>query len=205
MNSPYLAACQPFVYGKFLLFEGKHYSINGAEVEDYFDDIRKDLDNLYRAFYFCEMADYLTAEGNDELAIMQLLYVSLQALRKGSIPPELVQVIYELKILALFGWMLETSQCVVCHRTMEQSYSFRGFSTESGGLVCKECIHKLRSMIPVLESTVYTLQFIMSQPVSRLYHFTVSKEVLENLQEISRLYLKKQVNHSFKSLEFLNC
>ena len=204
MNSPYLAACQPFVYGEFMLYEGKNYNINSVEVKDYFEDLKSDLELLYRGLYFCEMAEYFTVEENDDLAIMQLLYMSLLALRKKKMKAELIQVVYELKMTALFGWMMETSQCVVCHKKAEHPHSFTAFSVEGGGLVCRECAAQKKNFLPVSETTVYTLQYIMSQPVNKLFHFNVSDEVVREVKEISALYLKKQVNHVFKSLKFLN-
>lgn len=55
-----------------------------------------------------------------------------------------------------------------------------------------------------LESgTVYTLQYIMSSPVEKLYTFTVSDSVLTQLQQVAEAYMKKFVGHEFKSLEVL--
>ena len=51
--------------------------------------------------------------------------------------------------------------------------------------------------------TVYTLQYIMSSPVEKLYTFTVSDSVLTQLQQVAEAYMKKFVGHEFKSLEVL--
>ena len=50
---------------------------------------------------------------------------------------------------------------------------------------------------------VYTLQYIMSSPVEKLYTFTVSDSVLTQLQQVAEAYMKKFVGHEFKSLEVL--
>ena len=208
MNSPLLAACQPFTYGVFTVFEGKNYNINGAEVEDYFKELRTDLQCLYRGFYFCEMADYFTVERNDELLIMQLLYLSLNALRKKVIDQELIQIIYEIKILALFGLMMETGQCICCsiqckETGTEEPSVLTHFCSEKGGVVCSKCAMHLSHTIPLQESTLYALQFILSQPVTKLFRFQVTKEVLRELKQISADYQRVHVNHKFQSLEFL--
>ena len=54
-------------------------------------------------FYFCELADYYTREANDELLMLKLLYQSLRALSRPSIPDELIRYIYELKVLVVNG------------------------------------------------------------------------------------------------------
>lgn len=55
----------------------------------------------------------------------------------------------------------------------------------------------------LLESTVYALQYIAASPVEKLYTFTVTDEVLVQLQKIAVEYTKRFLNHDFKSLEIL--
>lgn len=208
MGSPFLAACQSFAYGFFTVFSGKNYNINAVEIEQYFPELKEDMNKLYRALYFCEMADYYTVEGNDELAIMQLLYVTLAALQKGAIEDELIQVVYEIKMLAYFGLMMETSCCAVCSQKEvenEQTTPFlTHFCSAKGGVVCKSCARQLLGTIPILQSTLYTLQYILSQPVTKLYHFKVTSDVLKELKRISKDYQGTHVNHTFKAISFVD-
>ena len=53
------------------------------------------------------------------------------------------------------------------------------------------------------ESTLYTLQFIASSQVEKLYTFTVKEEVLAELQDIAEKYRKRFMDRHFKSLEIL--
>ena len=114
-TSAYAAACQLFTFGKFSLYEGKSsFNLMWAEVDNYFDELKKDLDLIYYGSYFCELASYLTRENNDELEILKLVYQSLRALEKKTIPPVLIRCIYEVKILAFYGIGMEVFQCVRC-------------------------------------------------------------------------------------------
>lgn len=208
MGSPFLAACQSFAYGFFTVFSGKNYNINAVEIEEYFPELKEDMNKLYRAIYFCEMADYFTVEGSDELAVMQLLYMSLLALRKDVVGDELIQAVYEIKLLAYFGLMMETSCCAACGRKQPDNEDAAPFLTHfcsaKGGVVCQGCAKQLPGTIPIVESTLYTLQYIVSQPVTRLYHFQVTPEVLNELKRVSADYQRMHVNHSFKALSFLD-
>ena len=71
-TSQYAAACQPFTFGEFSLYEGKNsFNLMWAGVENYFGTLKKDLNLRYYASYFCELAAYLTRENNDELEIVK--------------------------------------------------------------------------------------------------------------------------------------
>ena len=53
------------------------------------------------------------------------------------------------------------------------------------------------------ESTVYTVDYIMKTPVEKLYSFTVSDEVLQELRGYCRRLCAKTMERNFKSLEIL--
>ena len=55
----------------------------------------------------------------------------------------------------------------------------------------------------LLESTVYTLQFIESVGIEKLYTFAVKEDVLGELQAVSERYRKRIMDRQFKSLEIL--
>lgn len=55
----------------------------------------------------------------------------------------------------------------------------------------------------LLDSTVYALRYIAESPVEKLYTFTVTPEVLSQLQQVASDYGKRFLNHNFKSLEIL--
>lgn len=53
------------------------------------------------------------------------------------------------------------------------------------------------------ESTAYAAAFIVGTPVEKLYTFTVTEKVLEELQEITDEFQKRFIDRNFKSLEIL--
>ena len=88
-----MAAAAPFVFGKFLLYEGRDaYTLAGAEVENYFREIAGDME-----------AAYYGRENIDATETLRLLYQSLRALLKPSVPNRLVKPVYELKLMEING------------------------------------------------------------------------------------------------------
>lgn len=99
-----MAAAAPFVIGKFLLYEGRDaYTLVGAEVENYFREIAGDMEAACYGSYFLEMADYYGRENIDATETLRLLYQSLRALLKPSVPNRLVKPVYELKLMEING------------------------------------------------------------------------------------------------------
>lgn len=98
------AAASPFSYGRFKLYEGRgSYTLVEAQVENYFEGLRKDYIGACYASYFAEVADYYARENNDERKLLGLLYQSMRALCAPSLPNRLVRCIFEIRAVAVNG------------------------------------------------------------------------------------------------------
>lgn len=69
-------------------------------------------------------------------------------------------------------------------------------------MLCGHCT-KETDGIPLDGSTLYTLQYIFSAELTKLYTFTVSDHVLDLMERITDRIYADQVSHSFRSLEIL--
>ena len=136
-----LAGCsQPFVFGRFTLYEGRSsYTLQAVEAENYFAELRNDLEAVYYGVYFCEFAEAVTREGLPAKEELKVLYRSLGALLKKSIGSELVRAIFELKMLSVGGISPQVYECVKCRK----KENLHWFSARSGGCICKSCADKL--------------------------------------------------------------
>ncbi len=199
-NSPLLGATNPFCFGEFKIYEGRSSNtISSAKISNYFEELRDDVEAAYYGFYFLDLADYMSREGMDEAELLKLLYQSLRALLNPHIPNRLIRYVYELKALCINGEGPEVTACVSCGDTAREHV----FSVRRGGLICRECLRSGESGRELSGSTLYTLQYIVSSPVEKLYQFTVTDEVLDELGEVVTDWMKEYVGKSFKSLEIL--
>ena len=95
---------EPFCFGTFKLFATKNsYTIVEADIENYFEGFRGDLEGACYGTFFLELASFYTRENNEDVELLNLLYLSLKALLKESIPNRLVRCIYELRALQIEG------------------------------------------------------------------------------------------------------
>lgn len=99
-----MAVSRPFVFGLFRLYEGREaYSLQSAEIKNYFAEIGSDVEAACYGSYFLEFADYYGREGIDSTEMLLLLYQSMRALLKPALPNRLVQLVFELRMMVING------------------------------------------------------------------------------------------------------
>ncbi|WP_092560276.1 DNA repair protein RecO [Anaeromicropila populeti] len=200
-NSPLLAVCQPFSFGKFFLYQGKtSYNIISAEIQNYFTALREDLEAVTYGMYFCEFADYYARENLEAGDSLKLLYQSLRGLCKNTIPKVLIRYIFELKIMTVNGEGPQVFECMECGCPVSTECPYL-FDSRKGGLMCKQCGTKNNLLLS--PATIYTIQFIVATPIEKLFSFRVSDEVLEQLKLVTENYLSVYVERKFQAIKML--
>lgn len=212
-NSAFLACSEPFSFGEFSLYVGRSsYNIISAEISNYFPELRGDIKLLCYGLYFCEFSDYISKENIDEKEKLKLLYQTLRVLAKKTLEPALIRAVFELKMMAVNGEAPQVFECVKCKaKPLDQSpkdifhknSGFR-FSAQNGGILCEACKMYDYHAIPLQISTLYTMQYILSKEIEKLFTFTVTEEILEELCRCMKSYLISQLDHEFKALELLS-
>lgn len=182
----FLACSRPFTYATFTLYEGREsYNVKTVEKPHYFEELSGDLEGMYYGMYFCELAGVLTGEGADESMQMKLLYVSLLALTKDVLPRRLVRCVFEIRIIAQYGEAMRA----------EGPFYLR----KANGLIDGNVAGARR----VSDSTLYTVRHILHESIKELYNFTVSDDVLGELEFLAGDWLDSHVDRKLKSREIL--
>lgn len=200
MNNPLMGRTTPFCLGEFQVFEGRNaYTLTQAQISEYFENMTKDMEQVCYGTYFLELADYYTYENMEAKNELNLLYAAFRALQNEAIPNELVRYIFELKIMVFHG---SYPECFLCHRCGGRE-NLKYFSAAKGGVLCEDCMREAGDSISINPSTLYTLQYIISSTVGKLFSFTVSKEVLCELKMILGRLQLLYVDRKLKSLDML--
>ncbi len=199
-SNRFAAGCRPFTFGEFTLYQGKSaYNMVDMDISNYFEQLVTDMDAVYYGFYFLELADYYSHENVESKEMVNLLYATLRMLTAGTIPLKLIRHIYELKMFAINGEYPDVFGCVHCGNKED----LRGFTVDKSGAVCSECMAQFGDVIEINTSTFYTMQYIISSPVGKLYTFTVTEQVLTELSMVLGRWMSRYVDREFKSLEML--
>lgn len=204
LNSALSACTVPFTFGKFTLYEGRNaYNLVSGEIDTYFEEITNDYDALCYASYFTEMMQYFSREGIAAAEELMLMYVTMRALQHKLIPFSLVRVIFEMRLMMIEGEGLELFSCLRCGK-----HEANRVYLSEGGLICADCAMKEKKFaseypIELSADAKYTLQYILTSSLKKLYAFTVTENVLEELKSFMKSYFVRYLPHKFKSLDFI--
>lgn len=206
ISSPLLAKCQPFATGEFIVYPGRDsYTVVQAEISEYFKEIPTDLEAVCYGCYFCEFAGYFAKENLEAGSLLNLLYLTLSMLIKKRFSYVLLRNIFELRVLSLEGEAPWVSDCIGCRR----KEGLQWFFYSRGGILCPECIRRLgkntrgTDAFKIEESVRYTLEYVISSPLNRLYGFRLTDTVSGKFSDFVHAYVKRTVPHEFKSLQML--
>lgn len=199
-NSPLVGITRAFIFGTFEVYRGRDtYTIYKASAKEYFEDTVNDLDSVYYACYLSEIADYYGRENLDAKDSINLLFVSLKALANKHIKNELIRYIYELRMIAMNGECPDFFSCQGCGSEKDLTV----YSHVGNGLFCRKCAFDIHDGVRISSSTLYTLQYIVTVPLNRLFTFSVSEDVLAELRLISKRVCSRAFDKKFKSCEML--
>lgn len=109
--------------------------------------------------------------------------------RENNDEKEFLKLVYQsLKALSVKSLNRKLVQCIFEMKAMVINGEFPGIPAEGNWQ----------------ESTEYAVSYIMSSSIEKLYTFTVSETVLDELIRISERYRYHYIDREFKSLEMLN-
>ena len=131
--------------------------------------------------------------------MLNLLYVTMKALLNERISDRLIRTIFQLKAMVINGEYPSLFACTVCGNTDHLTHT----SDRNTGCVCQKCAPSVRDAHSISSTALYTLQYIVSSPIDRLYTFTVNPEVEQETARWMDRYIDRNTDKKFKSLEIL--
>ena len=199
-NSPLIAPCQLLAYGEFTLFENRgYYTVNEAHSIELFQNLRRDLLKLSLGTYFAQVAEVISQEDMPSPELLSLLLNCLFALSKLDEPLDKVKAVFEMRSICLAGYEPDLSGCHGCGA----AYASR-FDVSAGTLECAG--HRnpesggLR--LPVGAGTLDAMRYLTCCDPKRLFGFQAGEQTLEQLAQVTEVYLTTQLERGFSTLDF---
>ena len=119
-----------------------------------------------------------------------------------NIDDRLVRCIFELRMMAAQGLCPSLFHCVCCERQPVEGEELF-FSQQNHGILDKACLGHVNDAKRISAPALYTMQYIVTASLGKLYTFTVTEEVLHELERHIHTYIAANTEKRFKSLEIL--
>jgi DNA repair protein RecO (recombination protein O) len=111
-------------------------TVTGAQTIDALLALRDDLWLTSCGLYVLELVHQFTAEHQENQELFRLTLDTLDRLCRDD-DKELVLRFFEVNLLECAGYRPQLEECVICHRTLEQTVNY--FGPAAGGLLCPAC------------------------------------------------------------------
>ena len=192
------ASTQVMTYADFVLVNTNKelMSVQNAEIIESFFGVKEDIAKLSLCVYFADVVYSLLNTNSSDEGMLSLILNSVYALSHKENNTEKVRTVFELRAMALGGYMPDIYSCVKCNSAENIAH----FSPTGGGIVCEGC--KNKSDILIDADVYYALSYILTADVKKMLSFNVPRDVLKKLTDISENYVKAFSDKPFKSLEY---
>lgn len=197
------SALELFTYSNFVLFQSKdRYSINSASSNKVFFGIRSDIEKVSLASYLSELLIELAPEeGEDPNEYVRLFLNCLSMLETGKRTVHFIKPLFELRLMAMAGYMPDLLGCMNCGESEGKSICFL---PESGQLLCQDCMgHAVgQQTVQLTPGELAAMRHIIYAPMEKVFSFALPEQALKRLSAITEQYICKQLDKRFTTLEF---
>ncbi len=199
-KSKNVPSLQLFSYSKFVLFKGSEkglYHINEADIIEPFKAIRDDLMAIIYASYFCDVANHITVENEENTEFLRLILNIFYALSKGQ-DYDKIKTVFEWKTAVLEGYAPNLEKCSACG--MEE-ISF--FDLGRGACFCGKCGKAYAGAAQINGDIINGIKYIRDAELSKMLSFNMNPKTIEYMNTLSEIYLRMHLESEFKTLEYL--
>lgn len=203
MKSSLASVSSMLCYGEFVFFKNREkYTVDSAESERLFFGIRKDLDSLAYASYFCELCLSAANPEEESKEILRLLLNTLHMLENKKVHPAMLKAIFEFRLMSLIGYEPDLVACSECGEFEKEAY---WFSSDTGSATCVSCRPKGENGEILLSKAAFlAARHIVYAPMEQLFSFRLGENALIELSNAAEKYAVTQMDKIYPTLEFLN-
>lgn len=211
LSSRNMVPSRLFSYAEFTAYEKNNfYWLKEADQYENFFDLNKNIESLSAAQYFLEIADTVALNDSDESSLLKNLLNSLYALASQIKPVKFVKAVYELRVLAIAGFMPVLGECSSCGKYSDPMY----LDISGGVLKCCKCFNTASPQSKSLEyNIIYSVLpqsvhmamiYVLGAEDSKIFSFNLSEESIESFSAVCEKYLLNQFDKKFRTLDFFH-
>ncbi len=214
LKSHNMVSCQLFAYSTFILTKNKagFYHVSETDLHEMFFGIRCDLNKIALASYMCDVADHISVENSDEVALLRLTLNMLYALSKDKRPTAQIKAAFELRCAAISGLAPDLSGCSMCGCDDAEMYYL---DILEGELLCPDCIGRrghdkyadrdgewTRPFINVSPTLLRSMIYTVTADSAKILSFKLPEEDLREYSAAAERYLLHHLGRGFQTLDY---
>ncbi len=189
-------------YSSFVLKKkGDFFRISEAAPIKVFFSTGDDIEALYLAQYFCELAAVHTPDDSVCESVLRLFLNCLHFLSEKKRNIFLLKAIAELRLLSLIGYMPDLVACKKCVR-YENELMY--FDTFEGFLYCSNCVPYQKDYAVLNATLIMAMRHIIYSDFEKLFSFTLPDDACRALSAVTEKYLINKTEQKLRTLSFFN-
>ncbi len=177
-----------------------------ADLENGFANIRYNVFKTAYASFWTELINAWLEEGKAQPALYDLLLFSLGALDTGSMDPEVVSLLFQIRFMSISGFSPCIDCCNECRTGIDHIDQKKIlFDLKQGRVICDKCLGNAGTDdgIMVSKGTLKQLFWLNTADESRMDRIKFSGFAISEGQRLLEAFIPFHIGKDFKSLRFL--
>lgn len=202
-GSRFALASQPGILCDYVLtLSHDFYYVKEAEVIEAFRNIREDIERLTAAAHILEITKDISVDSVASEEIYPLLGHALARLNRLDSDYRLIVSVFEWRAAAIAGFSPDLSDCDCGEEKPGQAGAF---SYDNCRLYCckSACLTRAGNSIFLSYGAMSALRYIDASPVEKIFSFSVSAKVLDEIRRLTRSYLSQRLEKNYSKMDLL--
>ena len=191
------ASTQFLALSDFEFFDGGEvWNIKSITPSDTFWPLQEDIKKLALCTYFADLIYYCLDLRNPDENILRLFLNTLYACAYKNTPPEILKLIFEIKLMYFSGLLPLPSECSACSGEEKPEY----FNKKSGEVLCKNCAGA--NSVHLTEDEYKVLYFGVFSDMKKMFSYILPEAAVKTLGNTIEEYVETALDRKVKSLEY---
>lgn len=199
-----LNATEYLAFSEMILYKSanEHYSINSAEVIEVFYNLRIDIEKLNYAATIAKIISDVTQENESATYVIQLFLNTLYVLAETEKNKDLILSIFQIRLLALIGFLPNVARCVNCGTPMLEEMNDFYFSIKDDGVKCENCSRLDKSVIHLSKTAFSALIYVLSCDSKKIYSFEIPNDAIDELKLLAKIYTTQKLDKEYTVMKY---
>lgn len=171
-----------------------------ADIVEVYSGLVGDLEKINFGYAMLELVDKMTPDRQAEPRIYQMMATALGYLDRTAVDSRLVLVTFDLKLLALTGFLPNLSACVICG---DKNKPVTRFSPEQGGTLCADCRPNDQTMFSVSPPVLALARRLLYSQFIEIDLPEFDLDVLSQLDRLLKSHMLYHLSLRLKVRDFL--